>query len=184
MDDFRLYINPQPRKGRFSAAWQREPMPAGDEYVEDKHGKQIETLIRSVRPDSVVVVRKLWCLAPWGGSATVRKRELARRMDAIHAAGGCVMDAETGERTAKGNCIQLAAEAILDIQNAGRRQKKAGAGRPRKDRTEAELAIMRAEYFSRKHSSAKAAIVAMEAQGVKKVNPTELNRRFGPRNDS
>lgn len=182
MDDFRLYVNPQPKKGRASAEWQRAYLPEGEEYVEDKTGKVIDALIRSARPGTVIVVRRLFCLAPWVGETRARRRVLGERMAAIRTAGGCVMEGEGGRRSdADGQCEPMLVEAYEEIGNSRRGWNVGKRGRPGKNRPPEHLAIMKAEWLSRKNPNWQTAVEAMKAQGVLNVTPQELYRLFGGR---
>src|SRR5690348_11437251 len=121
MTDFRNYINPQPGRGKFGAEWQRSFLAPGEEYVENKTGKVFDALCRSVRKGTIVQIRRLFCLAPWRGRPSTRRRVVAERVDAIRARGGIVLEAETQRRTdVRGHCAQMLMGAYEDIATAGR----------------------------------------------------------------
>lgn len=182
MDDFRLYVNPQPKKGRASAEWQRAYLPDGELYVEDKTGKVIDALIRSVRPRTVVVVRRLFCLAPWAGETRTRRRVLGERVSRIKAAGGSIMEGEGGRRTdVNDQCTLMLLDAYEEVGNSRRMTGTGKRGRPGKNRPPEHLAIMKAEWLSRKNPNHQTATDAMKAQGVLNVTPQELYRLFGGR---
>lgn len=179
MVDFRNYINPG--KGNFTADWQKSYMPDGEDYVEDKTGKIFDALVRSVRKGTIVRVRRLFCLAPWKGMPAKRRRILAERVDALRERGGIVMEAETHRRSdVRGHCAQMLMGGYEDIATAGRSVSKGKTGRPGKNRTDAELAIMKAEFFSRKNKTVDDALAVL-ARKVSNVTRGELYRLFGAR---
>jgi len=177
--DLRLYVNPQPKRGRFSAEWQRAHLPAGEEYVEDTKGKQFDAMLRALRPGSVVVVRRLFCLAPWTGSPTVRKRAMAKRVDAIKAARGVVMEGETGRRTDQdGLCAQMIVDGVADIASAGRAGPKRKRGNPL-DLTPEQLEKARLIWFSREHKKKDTRLAAIEAAIGRKLSNSWCYQTFG-----
>ena len=180
--DLRLYVNPKPgEKARFTADWQREVMPRGPnviEYLETTKGKTFDGLLSSIRPGSVVVVRRLFLLAPWPGSPTVRKRAMAKRVDAIKAAGGVIMEAETGRRSDGGECAQMVADGSIDIASAGRANSKGKRGNPI-ELTPEQLASARLIWRSRDHANDKAHLAAIEAAVGRKLSRTWCWQTFG-----
>lgn len=184
--DLRTYINPKPGKpARFTADWQREVMPTGPnvtEYLETPKLKTFDGLLGSIRKGSVVVVRRLFLLAPWPGSPTVRKRAMAKRVDAIKAAGGVILEAETGRRSDGGECAQMVADGTEDIANAGRAPKKAGPGRPGLALSPEELELARGIWFSREHPNNDARVAAIKARIGKTLTSSWCWRHFGSPN--
>jgi hypothetical protein len=184
MDDFRCYINPQPGKTpRFSAKWQLEHLPPVgiecEHYTEDRTGKQIDALIRSLRPGSVVVVRRLFCLAPWIGTPTVRKNIMAKRVDAIRAAGGVVMVGESGCRTDQDGILgQMIVEGVADIASAGRAGAKGKRGNPI-ELTPDQLRTAEFIWRSREYANDKARLAAIKAQIGREPGRTWCWNRFG-----
>lgn len=177
--DHRLYVNPQPKKGKFSAEWQRAYLPAGDEYVEDKSGKVFDTLLRSLRAASVVVVRRLFCLAPWSGTPTVRKNAMAKRIDAIEAKGAAIMEGETGRRTDRDDVrAQMIVGAVADIASAGRAGPKRKRGNPVEISAEHE-AMAKLIWRSRDHANDKARLAAIEAATGCKLKRSWCWARWG-----
>lgn len=179
--DYRNYVNPGPKGSRFSAAWQSEYLPTGETYVEDKSGKIIEVLIRSVRPGTVVRVRRAFCLAPWRGSPRKRRELLAARIDAIEAAGGCVMEAETGLRSDKrGERSRLLLGAYEDIATAGRAIAKGRTGRPPKyDFSAPEWEVIEGIWTSRRYANDAARLAAIERRLGKVPGRTLLRNKLG-----
>lgn len=180
--DLRLYINPKPGKPpRFTADWQREVMPRGPnviEYLETPKLKTFDSLLGSIRKGSVVVVRRTFLLAPWAGSPTIRKRAMAKRVDAIKAAGGIIMEAETGRRSDGGECAQMVADGSIDIASAGRANSKGKRGNPI-ELTPEQLTSARLIWRSRDHKNDKERLAAIEAAIGRKVQRTWCWQKFG-----
>lgn len=180
--DLRAYINPKPgEKARFTADWQRQVMPTGPnvtEYLETPKLKTFDGLLGSIRKGSVVVVRRLFLLAPWPGSPTLRKRAMAKRVDAIKAAGGVIMEAETGRRSDGGECAQMVADGIADIASAGRANSKGKRGNPI-ELTPEQLTSARLIWRSRDHKNDKARLAAIEAAIGRKITRTWCWQKFG-----
>lgn len=180
--DLRTYVNPKPGKPpKFTADWQREVMPTGPnvtEYLETPKLKTFDGLLGSIRPGSVVVVRRLFLLAPWAGSPTIRKRTMAKRVDAIKARGGTILEAETGRRSDSGVCAQMIADGIADIASGGRRNVTGKMGRPSIGYTEDQLDAMERIWHSRRYPTTKAAWEAISASGIR-VTRSWLYNRFG-----
>ncbi len=179
--DYRNYINPGPRGSRFTANWQREFLPDGEMYVEDKTGTVVDALIRSVRKGTIVRVRRAFCLAPWTGSPRGRRGLMAARLDAIEAAGGCLLEAETGLRSCmRGERNRLLLNGYEDIAMAGRAVAKGRTGRPPIYKfTPAEWEIIAGIWTSRKHSNDKARLTAIEGRLGKVPGRTLLRTKLG-----
>lgn len=182
MADFRNYINPQPKKGRFSEAWQKEAVPDGEDYVEDKSGKIVDALIQSVRKGSIVRVRRLFCLAPWAGGPAKRRRVMAERVDAIRERGGVIMEAETQRRSdVRGHCGQMLMGGYEDIATSGRGiARYERTGRPPKYKMDShELAIAEGVWTSRRYKNDDERLIAIEKRTGKKPGRTWLRNKFG-----
>jgi hypothetical protein len=178
MIDFRNYINPQPR-GKFTAAWQLAFLPDGENYLEDKGGKVIDTLTRSVRTGTIVRVRRLFCLGPWNGTPRKRREIVAKRVDAIKARGGIVLEAETQRRSdVRGNMAQMLMGAYEDIARGGRAISRNRTGRPAQEFTADQQNAMKQIWFSRRYKTRKEATAAIHSLGIK-VSTALLYRIFG-----
>lgn len=183
MDDFRCYVNPPPgKKGKFGAGWQLDSLPPPglecEHYTEDRAGKQIDALIRSLRPGSVVVVRRLFCLAPWIGTPTVRKHAMAKRMDLIKAAGASVMESETQRRSDEGSCAQMIVDGVADIASAGRAGAKGKRGNPI-ELTPDQLRMAELIWRSREYANTPARLAAIAGAVGRKVGHTWCWNRWG-----
>lgn len=180
--DLRTYINPKPGKPpKFTADWQREMMPRGPnvtEYLETPKLKTFDGLLGSIRPGSIVVVRRLFLLAPWAGSPTIRKRTMARRVDEIEVRGGVVLEAETKRRSDQGERAQMVADGVADIANAGRANSKGKRGNPI-ELTPEQLTSARLFWRSRDHKNDKERLAAIEAAIGRKVSRTWCWQKFG-----
>ncbi len=183
--DYRNYINPGPKGSRFTANWQAEFLPDGETYTEDKAGKMIEALIGSVRPGSIVRVRRLFCLAPWGKAPKMgpakRRSVLADRVQAIRDRKGHVLEAETGRTTAeRGGCAAMLMGAYEDIATAGRAIAKGRTGRPTKyEFTVAEWEVIDGIWTSRKFANDGARLAAIEKRLGKVPGRTLLRNKLG-----
>lgn len=178
MVDFRNYINPQSR-GKFTAAWQLEPMAEGAMYVEDKTGKVINALIKSIRNGSIVQVRRLFCLAPWAGKPGQRRATMSERLDAIEDRGGVVLEAETQRRSdARGQRNQMLMDGLADIGTAGRANPRWQMGRPAKEYTPQQLDAMARIWFSSRYRTGADKVAALHSLGIK-VSAPYMYRRFG-----
>lgn len=179
--DYRNYINPGPKGSRFTKDWQAEWLPDGETYTEDKTGKVAEALIGSVRPRSIVRVRRLFCLAPWRGVPRKRREVLTDRVQEILARKGVIAEAETGLRSDKrGDCAKMLMAAYEDIATAGRAIAKGRTGRPPKYAfTDAEWEIIGGIWTSRKYANDGARIAAIEKRLGKCPGRTTLRNRFG-----
>lgn len=179
MVDFRNYINPQPRGKKFTAAWQLEPMAEGTMYVEDKTGKIIGSLIKSVREGSIVQVRRLFCLAPWSGKPKHRREAMSERLDAIEDKGGAVLEAETQRRSdARGQRNKMLMDGLADIATAGRANPRSNMGRPSKDYTAQQEDAMARIWFSSRYRTGADKVAALHSLGII-VSAPYMYRRFG-----
>lgn len=179
--DFRNYINPGPKGSRFTANWQGEFLPDGETYTEDKTGKMVDAITDSVRPGSIVRVRRLFCLAPWKGSPRKRREAVANRVQAIRDRKGHVLEAETGLSTnERGGCAKMLMGAYEDIATAGRAVAKGRTGRPTKyEFTDAEWEIIGGIWTSRKFANDGARLTAIENRLGKVPGRTLLRNKLG-----
>ena len=179
--DYRNYVNAGPKGSRFTANWQAEFLPDGETYTEDKTGKVIEALIDSVRPGSIVRVRRLFCLGPWRGSPRKRREAVAARVQAIRDRKGHVLEAETGLTTKeRGGCAKMLMTAYEDIATAGRAVAKGRTGRPPVyEFTETEWEIIGGIWANRKYANDGARMAAIEKRLGKCPGRTTLRNKFG-----
>ncbi len=179
--DYRNYINPGPKGSRFTANWQREFLPGGEMYVEDRSGTIVDALIRSVRKGTVVRVRRAFCLAPWNETPRKRRGLMAARIDAIEALGGCFMEAETGLRSCvRGERNRLLLGGYEDIATAGRAIAHGRTGRPPKyEFTATEWEIIAGIWTSRKYWNDKVRLAAIERRIGKVPGRTLLRNKLG-----
>ncbi len=92
--DIRGYINPF--LPGTTETGQREGMSSTELYIEDRRGKIIDAMIRSVRKGTLVEVMELYCLAPAVGRADKRRRILTERIEQIKERGGTIRETRTG----------------------------------------------------------------------------------------
>lgn len=138
--------------------------------VEAKGAGWWTTVLRLVRPGSVVKVQRIHLLAnpaaqrrPGGKYA-----DLIRRIDAIEAKGGSVMDVDRGWISSKKRDLYAMLEAAsVAIKQGSREPNGRKAGRPTASEALAKhRPIIEAEWLSRKHSTNKIAVAAMITRGV------------------
>lgn len=179
--DYRNYINPGPKGSRQTANWQAEFLPDGETYLEDKTGTIIDALIGSVRPGSIVRVRRLFCLAPWKGSPRKRREAVAARVEAIRYRKGHILEAEMGRTTAeRGGWAAMLMGAYEDIATAGRAIAKGRTGRPPKyEFTEAEWEIIAGIWTSRKYANDPARRAAIETRLGRVPGRTLIRNKLG-----
>lgn len=183
--DYRNYVNPGPKGSRFTANWQNEFLPDGETYTEDKTGKVVEALIGSVRPGSVVRVRRLFCLGPWGKEPKMgpakRRAVLADRVQRIIDRKGSIHEAETGRSTKeRGGCAKMLMGAYEDIASAGRAVAKGRTGRPPVyDLTPEQWEIAGGIWTSRKYANDAARMAAIEKRLGVCPGRTTLRNKFG-----
>ena len=125
--DIRGYINPfAPRQ---TESGQRAAMPPGAElYVENKTGKIIDRLIRSVRPGATVAIKDLDCLVPGNFNAQKRRRLLLERVEAIKERGGIIVEQATGRSSKTGHMLRMLTAAYDSIAKSGRGRRSAANG--------------------------------------------------------
>lgn len=102
-------------------------------YVEGRNAETFEEVLRALRDGERLSVDHLWNLA-------ADRRELRRRMEAVHAKGGYIYEASTG-RDSRVDAAAMVFDAadVLGQVRKGHDPKKARefgkrGGRPRKDR--------------------------------------------------
>lgn len=177
--DFLNYINPQPKGGRFTVQWQQEPMSGGDFYIEDKSGKVFDVLLRSIRPGTVVRVRRVFCLAPWRATPRKRRAAIAARVAEVEARNGLVLETETGLRS-DDNLAEMLMRAYEDVATSGRGQaKRERPGRPAKEWTAHELGVMETVWQSRRYKNDDERLTAIKKRIGKTPGRTALRIKFG-----
>ncbi len=175
MIDVRCYVNP--KVPGTTEAGQRENM-TGEIYVEDRRGKQIDALLKSVRKGTVVEVMELYCLAPALGYANKRRRILAERIEAIKARGGVIRETRTGWLS-KGRMARMALMAYEQIASSGRARHRDKTGRPPREWTAHELQVMESIWNSRRHSNDDKRVTAIKANIGKSPSRSWLRLKFG-----
>lgn len=142
----------------------------------------VEALIGSVRPGSIVRVRRLFCLGPWRGSPRKRREAVAERVGRILAVKGAVIEeTETGRSSKeRGGCAKMLMGAYEDIATAGRAIAKGRTGRPPKyEFTEAEWEIIGGIWASRKYGNDNARLAAILKRLGKVPGRTLLRNKLG-----
>ena len=141
----------------------------------------VEALIDSVRPGSIVRVRRLFCLAPWKGSPRKRREAVANRVQAIRDRKGHILEAETGlSSNERGGCAKMLMGAYEDIATAGRAVAKGRTGRPPKyEFTEAEWEIIGGIWASRKFANDNARLAAILKRLGRVPGRTLLRNKLG-----
>lgn len=183
--DYRNYVNPGPKGSRFTANWQLEFLPDGETYTENKTGSIVDVLIGSVRPGSIVRVRRLFCLAPWGKAPKMgpakRRSVLADRVQHIIDRKGSILEAETGRSTKeRGGCAKMLMGAYEDIASAGRAVAKGRTGRPPKyEFTDAEWEVIEGIWTSRKYANDGARLAAIEKRLGRVPGRTLIRNKLG-----
>lgn len=178
MVDIRNYVNPQPH-GKFTADWQLAFLPDGETYTENKTGEVVNDMIRSVRKGTIIRIRRLFCLGPWNGTPQQRRKEIARRVDAIEEHGGIVLEAELQRRTdVRGQRSQMLMGAYDDIATVGRAVGYNKMGRPGQEFSTEQLDAMRQIWFSRQYRTRNEATAAIQSLGIK-TSRTRLYGLFG-----
>jgi hypothetical protein len=173
----RGYINPT--VPGTTEAGQREGMtPDIDIYVEDRRGKMIDALVRSIRKGTIVEVMETYCLAPAEGRADVRRRALADRIEAIKARGGIIRETVTGH-VSKGNLARMTLRAYEQIASSGRARSRDKIGRPRKQWTPEQLQTMEAVWNSRRYHNDPERMDAIRERIGKSPSRSWLRLRFG-----
>lgn len=186
MSDIRNYVNPQPpSKGtRFTAEWQLAYLPDGETYTEDKSGKQIGALIRSLREGSIVRVRRLFILGSWFDGPRKRRNAIASILDEIKDKGGIVLEMETGRRSdRRGDCSKMLMDAYEDVATAGRSTPKGKTGRPAAPWTPAQRLVMESLWRSRAYKNDTERVAAIQGKLGRSPGRTGLRAMFGAPSD-
>ncbi len=174
--DIRSYINPFPP--RFSQQAQ-EAQLGGDIYIEDKKGRQIDGLIRSVRKGSVVHVVELGLLAPITGNPRKRRAVLAQRVEAIRDRGGQIVEVATGHKSPR-QLPRMMIRAAEFIATSGRSSgNRDRPGRPGVELTAQEREIVEGLWTSRRFVNDAQRIEAIEKRIGKKLKRGWLWRYIG-----
>ena len=128
--DIRGYVNPFAPGRTVSGQAAAVNVDGCEVYTEDRHGKQIDALLRSVRKGTVVLVEELYCLAPGIGRIDRRRRLLAERIEDIKAKGGHIRELATGMETGKGKLPAMLLRAYEQMATSGRARRRGKEGRP------------------------------------------------------
>lgn len=146
--------------------------------VEAKGKSWWATVLRLVRPGTVVKVQRLHLLA---NPAALRKpggkyADLIRRIDAIEAKGGIVMDVDRGWMSSRNRDKNAMLEAAsISLKLGSREPTGRKAGRPTAgEALEKYRSVIQAEWHSRKHATNRQAVAAMLARGV----PSTVNENI------
>ncbi len=176
MSDIRCYVNP--KVPGTTETGQRENM-TGEIYVEDRRGKIIDSLIRSVRKGTIIEVMELYCLAPAQGYANKRRRILAERIEAIKKRGGVIRETRTGY-VSKGRMARMALMAYEQIATSGRARSRSATGRPPKwILTNHDRETIDRIWSSRRYKNDDERTVAVHANTGKKMSRQWLRLHFG-----
>ena len=160
VEDIRNYVNPHPSH---SEAKQLAYFGDGTTYVEDRSGKVIERLIKSLRRGSIVRVVQPFLLAPVRGRPQTRRNKWADRVCRIKAAGALFLTMRCPQlRGAK-----LAMVAYEEIASSGRGAAgRSKSGRPQKSYSPEQLIVMEREWHSKKHKTRDGALKAIRNYGI------------------
>ena len=176
--DIRGYINPE-TPGETEAGQRSGMSPDAEIYLEDRRGRAIEALIKSVRNGSIVEVKELHCLAPAEFRADKRRRMLTERIEAIKEAGGIIREWSTGH-VSKGRMARMMMHAYEQIASSGRARRRHSTGRPIKyELTDHERRIMEGIWASRRYKNDDQRLVAIEKNTGRKFSRAWLRLKFG-----
>lgn len=165
--DIRSYINPYPP--RYSQQAQ-EALLKGDVYIEDRKGKKIDGLIRSVRKGSVVHLVELGLLAPVHGNPRKRRAVLAERVEAIRGRNGHIVEVATGHSSRYGQLPRMMIRAAEFIATSGRSSgNRDRPGRPGVELTAQERELAGALWTSRRFGNDEQRLAAIEKRIGKKL---------------
>ena len=174
--DIRSYCNPYPP--RHSQAAQTAKL-TGELYVEDKTGKVIDALIRSIRKGTIVEVVEVGLLAPVKGGPAKRRKLMAERFEAIRERGGIVVELATGQRSV-GKCASMILRGSDFIAHSGRAGGKKGrAGQPKIETTKHEDDIIEGIWTSRRYKNDDTRMAEIEKRTGRKFKRTWLWNKFG-----
>ena len=173
MGDVRGYVNPHV-PGALSEQGQRAGM-TGEVYVEDRRGRQIAAILRSVRKGTVVQVAELFYLAPATGDPRVRRRVLGERIDEIEDRGGKIQELRDPLRRSR-----ALLRAYERIASSGRARKHDRTGRPVTwTFTKAEREVIEGLWTSRKYKTDAERTLAVQRRTGKPINRAWLRRHLG-----
>lgn len=176
MDDVRGYVNPHV-PGALTKEGQRAGM-TGEIYVEDRRGRQIAAILRSVRKGTIVQVHELFYLAP-AGDPRVRRRILGKRIEAIHDRGGEIVELATGYK-AKRRLPAMLLRAYERIAASGRARKHSRTGRPVTwVFTKAEREVIEGLWTSRRYKTDAERTLAVQQRIGKPITRAWLRRHLG-----
>lgn len=176
-EDVRGYVNPYV-PGGLAEASQRSGM-TGEVYVEDRYGKQADSLIRSIRKGSLVQVHELFYLAPGAGKPRQRRKLLVERVDAILERGGDIIETSTGFKIRRRGTT-MSMRAAEQIASSGRARKHDRPGRPRTwELTTAERDVAELEWRSRHHQNDEQRTLAVQRRINKAVSRAWLRLKLG-----
>lgn len=174
--DHRGYVNPYV-PGGLTPETQQSGM-IGEVYIEDRKGKQIDALLRSVREGTVVQVPELFYLAPGLGRPQTRRRILSERIEAIKANGGRLL--ETQIIGPPRRLPSMLMRAYEQIATSGRARKHNRPGRqPKWVFTKVELEIMKGLWCSRGLQNDAHRTYAIQQRIGKPITRAWLRRAFG-----
>lgn len=177
--DIRGYCNPFPP--RFSEKAQAGIL-TGQLYTEDKGGKVIDSLIRSIRKGSIVQVADCFLLAPIRGQTRTRREALLDRLDRIKKRGGVILCLATGYRSDnRSQCNRMLLRAYEMMGRSGQgapgRRKE---GRPAVEWTKHEIDIMEGAWHRRSNTNNDERRVDMRKRlGKEPPGMTWLRNKFG-----
>lgn len=176
--DVRGYVNPFV-PGETETGQKQGMAPSIEIYVENKWGKIIDGLIRSVRDGTIVEVKELHCLAPGHFRAQKRKRLLIERIEAIKERGGIIREWSTGYMS-KGRMARMTGHAFDQIAFSGRARKRRAEGRPPIWPSEGpEAESYRAIWNSRLFHNDDERVAAIKKQFGKSPSRQWLRNKFG-----
>ncbi len=171
------YINPWPPRHTLEA---QQARLKGDAYIEDRSGRVIDALIRSMRKGKVVMVVELGLLAPVTGRPSKRREALAERVEAIRQRGGHIMELATGHNTKTGQLPRMMIRASEFIATSGRvGGRREGAGRPGVELTPQERELAAGLWGNRRFGNDMERLSAIHKRIGKKLKRGWCWRYFG-----
>lgn len=172
-NDVRGYVNPFV-PGGLTEEGQRQGM-VDEVYVEDRKGRKIEALIRSIRKGTTVQIAELFYLAPGIGRPQKRRRILGERVDAIEDKGGKIQELREPLRRSR-----ALLRAYEQIATSGRARKHDRPGAPVKwVFTPAEREVVQGIWTSRKYKNDAERTLAVQQRTGKPIARAWLRRTFG-----
>ena len=174
--DIRSYCNPYPPRHSQAA---QEAKLTGEVYVEDKTGRVIDALIRSVRKGTVVEVVEVGLLAPVKGRPSKRRNLMAERFEAIRHRGGIIVELATGHRSV-GKCARMILRGSEFIATSGRAGNKRGrSGHPGIVLTPHEREAVAGIWTSRRYANDDERLTAIEKRIGKRLKRGWCWTHFG-----